>query len=113
MGCYFPLCRLLPPPTVSVPELLWRTVPRPALAWRDWNGDVCVRNHCSGNTHLLGPLAGRVLLVLAARGSAATVADLAAAIEAPAAVQASDWSASIEDVLSEFERLGLVMPEVR
>ncbi|MBA3507296.1 MAG: hypothetical protein H0T80_16155, partial [Betaproteobacteria bacterium] len=67
----------------------------------------------SGSTHLLGPLAGQVMLALVARDAAATVDDLAAALETPAAVQASDWTASIEDVLSEFERLGLALPDVR
>ncbi len=62
---------------------------------------------------MLGPLAGRVLLALTARDNAATVADLAVAIAAPAAVQASDWTASIEGVLAEFERLGLALPEMR
>ncbi len=98
---------------MSVPALRWRAVPREALAWRDWNGDFVVRNHRSGSTHLLGPLAGQVMLALVARDAAATVDDLAAALETPAAVQASDWTASIEDVLSEFERLGLALPDVR
>ena len=98
---------------MSVPALRWRTVPREALAWRDWDGDFVVRNHRSGSTHLLGPLAGQVLLALTARDAAVTVEELAATLEAPAAVQASDWTASIEEVLSEFERLGLALPEMR
>ena len=98
---------------MSAPELFWRTVPRHALAWRDWDGDFVVRNHCTGDTHLLGPLAGRVLLALTARDDAATVDSLAVAIERPAAVQVSDWTVSIAEVLSEFERLGLVVPESR
>ena len=105
-GCYSPLI-------VSFPELRWRTVPREALAWRDWSGDFVVRNQCTGSTHLLGPLAGQVMLALTARNAALTVDELAATLEAPAAVQASDWTASIEEVLSEFERLGLVLPEAR
>jgi len=98
---------------VSVPAFRWRTVPREALAWRDWDGDFVVRNHLSGSTHLLGPLAGQVMLALLALDDPATVDDLAAALEAPAAVQASDWTASIEGVLAEFERLGLALPEMR
>jgi len=98
---------------VSVPALRWRAVPREALAWRDWNGDFVVRNHCSGSTHLLGPLAGRVLLALIAIDRAATVDDLATELQAPAAIEEPDWRASIEGVLSEFKRLGLALTEVR
>ena len=95
------------------PVLRWRAVPREALAWRDWNGDLCVRNHCSGNTHLLGPLAGQILLTLTALDEAATIDDLAVALTAPAGGEASERIASIEDVLTEFERLGLAFPEQR
>ena len=98
---------------MSVPALRWRTVPPDALVWRDWNGDFVVRNHSSGSTHLLGPLAGRVLLALITMRRAATVDDLAAGLEAPATIEEPDWLMSIEAVLSEFERLGLALPEVR
>lgn len=98
---------------MSVPVLRWRSVPRQALAWRDWDGDVVVRNHHSGSTHLLAPLAGRVLAALAALDAAVTVDDLAVALETPAGVCGPDWSSSIEGVLAEFERLGLAQPEAR
>jgi len=96
---------------VSFPALRWRTVPRQALAWRDWVGDVVVRNHLSGSTHLLTPLAGWVLLALTARDNAATVDDLVVALKALGAAGEPDWSSSIEGALAEFERLGLAQPE--
>jgi len=96
---------------VSLPALRWRSVPRQALAWRDWDGNFVVRNETSGSTHLLAPLAGRVLLALIARVDTATVDDLAAALATPGAACGPEWSSSIEGVLAEFERLGLARSE--
>jgi len=98
---------------VSVTELRWRAVPREDLAWRSWNGDFVFRNQCTGSTHLLGPLAGEVLLLLSARDHPATIDDLAAALTASAGVPAVDCAGAIEEMLPEFERLGLALPDER
>jgi len=92
--------------------LRWRSVPRAALAWREWDGDFVVRNDRSGSTHLLGPLAGSILLALTAMDGAGSVDDLAIALEAPVPIE-PNWRDSIEGALSEFERLELARPDAR
>ena len=85
----------------------WRSVPADAIAWREWDGEVVVRNEITGSSHLLAPLAGRVLRTLLAAdaelGVEAVVARLADALDpgAPASY------AAVEEVLAEFRRLGL------
>jgi hypothetical protein len=91
------------------PALRWRSVPIEAIAWREWNGEFVVRNERSGSTHLLGPLAGQVLKVLAAADRPLSGAE----IEGRFAVTTGHSlgaGAEIEAVLSEFGRLGLAEP---
>lgn len=86
----------------------WHTVCREALTWRQLDGEVAVYNAQSGSTHLLEPLAGDVLRTLVEEGSGMTVPDLISRLRGNvAADDFSDWFAAIENVLSEFERLGL------
>jgi hypothetical protein len=79
--------------------LRWRSVPPEALVWRELDGELAVRNAETGSTHLLGALAGKVLQALIEAHCALTVDELIARLR-------SDTS-TIEDVLTEFERLGL------
>jgi PqqD family protein of HPr-rel-A system len=65
-----------------------------------------VRNAASGSTHLLGPLAAEVLQALVAAQSDLRVADLAARLRDDTAPEAQ-WHGAIQEVLTEFERLGL------
>ncbi len=96
----------------SLPALRWRSVPSDAIVWREWDGEFVVRNERSGSSHLLGPLAGRVLQVLLEANGVLSIADIAARIgEVSATMGTSDQCAAIEEVLSEFERLGLAEPE--
>ena len=96
-------------PSASTP--VWRCVPPDAIVWREWDGDVVVRNERSGSSHLLGPLAGRVLQILLESESALSVADIAARLGDPQAVAAdSEWRAAIDEVLVEFHRLELAEP---
>ncbi len=92
----------------------WRSVSVDAIVWREWNGEFVVRNERSGSTHLLGPLAGEVLRVLLDAGEGLGVADIAACLDhGPKAASDSSLPAAIEEVLSEFKRLGLAEPEVQ
>jgi PqqD family protein of HPr-rel-A system len=98
--------------STSVPH--WRSVPPDAIAWRAWDAEFVVRNERSGSSHLLGPLAGRVLQVLLEAEGALSVADIAARLgDQPAAAAGPDQNAAIDAVLSEFKRLGLAEPERR
>src|ERR1700674_1811461 len=84
----------------------WRCVPPDAIVWREWDGEFVVRNERSGSTHLLGPLAGRVLQVLLEADGALSVGAIAARGGDPqAAAAGSDWCAAIDEVLAEFHRL--------
>ena len=92
--------------------LHWRSVPTDAIAWHKWDGEFVVRNERTGSTHLLGPLAGRVLQALLEADGTRSAAELEAGLgDQPAA--ASDGNVAIDAVLSEFQRLGLAEPERR
>jgi PqqD family protein of HPr-rel-A system len=92
----------------------WRSVAPDAIVWREWDGEFVVRNECSGSSHLLAPLAGRVLQVLLGADGALGVADIAATLSHElAAADATDSYAAIDAVLAEFKRLGLAEPEQR
>lgn len=97
--------------SVSSSALRWRGVPRDAIAWRRWEGEVVVRNERTGSTHLLAPLAGRILLTLIEADAALGRTEIAACLEGDLAGRlAEEQSAAVDEVLSEFERLGLAEP---
>jgi len=82
------------------------------LTWRELDGDVVVRNACSGSTHLLEPLAGRVLRALIDTSNGMTIEDLVARLHPDTAPEGrAEGFAAIEAVLSEFQRLGLAEQE--
>ena len=94
---------------VSAPS--WRSVPLGAIVWREWDGEFVVRNECSGSSHLLGLLAGKVLQVLLEADGALSVEAIAARLGEPQeAVGDADWCAAIDEVLAEFHRLELALP---
>ena len=97
---------------MSAPAVRWRSVPCEALLCREWDHNVVVRNDRSGSTHLLGPLAGRVLQILVEADCARSIEELKAGLnEELSEDDASDWLPAIEAILSEFHRLGLAEPE--
>jgi len=90
----------------------WRSVPVDAIVWREWDGELVIRNERSGSTHLLGPLAGAVLRVLLGAEAALSAADIAARLDDPQNSAADPaLHAAVEEVLSEFRRLGLAEAE--
>jgi PqqD family protein of HPr-rel-A system len=95
----------------SLSALRWRSVRPDAIAMREWDGEFVVRNECSGSTHLLGSLAGRVLQVLLETGRPLDVPGIAAKLGGR--FQVFDQRSSIDAVLAEFERLGLAEPALR
>jgi hypothetical protein len=98
---------------MSSPSVLrWRSVAPDAIDWREWDGEIVVRNERTGSTHLLGPLAGRVLQVLLEADGALSVGDIAVRLgQEPAATATADGRAAIDAVLSDFRRLLLAEPE--
>jgi PqqD family protein of HPr-rel-A system len=92
----------------------WRSVPVDAITWREWDGEFVVRNERSGSTHLLGPLAGAVLRVLLEAEAGLCVAEIASRLkDPPSAASGSSLNAAIDEILSEFRRLGLAEPEAQ
>jgi PqqD family protein of HPr-rel-A system len=90
----------------------WRCVPDDALAWREWDGESVVRNERTGSTHLLAPLAAEILKLLSAAPAGLNSADLATRLADSAASRQADTIA-VEEVLREFRRLGLALPEAQ
>ena len=62
--------------SLSAPR--WRRVPRDAIVWREWDGELVVRNERSGSSHLLSPLAATVLQILLEADDALSVGAIAA-----------------------------------
>ena len=86
----------------------WRTVPAEALIWREFDGELVLRNAMTGNTHLLQPPAAEVLRTLIAEKQGLTAAELAARIGDD--VEQEGWRTAMEELLGEFKRLGLAGP---
>jgi PqqD family protein of HPr-rel-A system len=92
---------------------LWRCVPVDALVWREWEGELAVRNERTGSTHLLGPLAGSVLQLLMLAEPGLSVAELAARLRDNLPPGSLQSEAAIDEVLAEFRRLGLAESDRR
>ena len=97
-------------PMLPNPQARWRALPDDALAWREWGGEVVVFNEQTGSTHLLGELAGEVLLRLVAADGGATAAAIATDLSDNPGDDAG-WTGAVAEVLSEFARLGLAQPD--
>jgi len=104
----------------SIHASRWRSVSSDAILWREWNSEFVVRNERSGNTHLLGLLAGRVLQVLVEADGDLGVGEIALRLGerwpgelGSRAADSPDRRAAIAEVLSEFRRLGLAECEAR
>ena len=87
----------------------WRISRVEALAWRELDDEVVLRNELTGSTHLLDSLAADLLLTLVKADAAPTAAELAAAL-ASAGETPRELLSSIEATLSEFQRLRIAEP---
>jgi hypothetical protein len=87
-------------------------VPRYEIALREWDGEFVVRNESTGNSHLLGLLAGRVLSVLLDARGPLGAAEIATRLDtAVLPMETGQTHDAVEEVLAEFCRLGLAEPE--
>ena len=77
----------------------WRCLAADALAWRELEGEIVLRNAHTGSTHLVGALAAEVLRALIAARAGVALGELAARLPGE--------RTAIEEVLRDFERLGL------
>jgi PqqD family protein of HPr-rel-A system len=92
--------------------LRWQTIPREALVWRDWEGEIVVYNGRTGNTHLLNSLCGLVLKRLYQLDSALSVQELTETIRLIERIEplATTLIEEIGSTLEELRRFGLVQP---
>ena len=84
----------------------WQLASPDALAWRELEGEIVVRNAQTGSTHLLEPLATEVFRLLVARSEGLSIEELVAALRVEGDAD-DEWYARVQTVLAEFKRLGL------
>jgi len=82
----------------------WQAVPPDALTLRELDGELAVRNALTGSTHLLEAPAAGVLAALIDAETGLTVPELTARTRDALA------PADMEELLAEFQRLGLAEP---
>lgn len=86
----------------------WSLVSADAIAWRDFDGDIVVRNAHTGSTHLLERFPAEILRLLLQAGGPVSVEDLEARLpQTGGNGESEQWLTAIEEVLKEFQRLGL------
>ena len=88
----------------------WRIPRVEALAWRDLDDEVIVRNELTGSTHLLDSLAAEILLTLISANRALSAGELAEALAGSEGETEPELLPSIEATLSQFQRLGIAEP---
>jgi PqqD family protein of HPr-rel-A system len=86
----------------------WRAA-HGALIWREWEGQLVVRNARSGSTHLLSPSGTTVLLALIRAGCGMDVSELALQHFGVKSID-SEEGVGLVAVLEKLEELGLVEP---
>jgi PqqD family protein of HPr-rel-A system len=92
--------------------LRWSSLPADAIAWREFDGAIVVRNARTGSTHLLERFPAEVLRTMMEADGPMSVPELEARLSLPAAgdEDGAQWSTAIEEVLKDFYRLGLAEP---
>ena len=80
------------------PSVRWRPAPCAALAWREWDDVLVIRNGNSGSTHLLNALARTVMLELVRSDHALRAAELAAKLSG--FIDEHDLRATTETILA-------------
>jgi PqqD family protein of HPr-rel-A system len=89
---------------------MWCPVAPDAVAWREWEGEVVLYNHATGDTHHLDPFGGSVMLSLLRHPGGirmrALLQEISAGFETePIAQLAGD----VERVLADLARLHLAV----
>ena len=90
----------------------WSSLSADAIAWREFDGAVVVRNARTGSTHLLERFPAEVLRTMMGADGPMSVSELEARLSLPATgdENGAQWSTAIEEVLQNFHRLGLIEP---
>jgi hypothetical protein len=96
-----------------LPTVRWQIAASEVIDWREWGDEFVVRVASRSETHLLDAAAGSILLVLLAERAALTVdamyerATDGAESSAESSMTAAERQ-SLQAILAEFERLGIV-----
>jgi PqqD family protein of HPr-rel-A system len=91
----------------------WQVAATEVIDWREWGDEFVVRVASRSETHLLNAAAGSILLVLLDAHAALTLDEICATATQDADPSAaSDMTAaerqSLQTILADFERLGIV-----
>ena len=85
----------------------WRLISDQALHFRSWEDEFVVYNSLSGDTHLLGSTAARILLKLQQAPSNSTT--LAESLAPPLhAERDEEFAAQVEHILADLDTLALI-----
>ena len=88
----------------------WSAIPAEALAWRQFEGEIVVRNGRTASTHHLDGLSAEVLLALVEVRGPVTVDELAARLHVGGDNADDQWRTALQEILRDFERVGLAEP---
>lgn len=90
----------------------WSSLSADAIAWREFDGAIVVRNARTGSTHLLERFPAEVLRTMMEADGPMSVPELEARLSLRGAgdEDGAQWSTAIEEVLQDFHRLGLAQP---
>jgi PqqD family protein of HPr-rel-A system len=92
-------------------ESLWRTPAPDAVVWREWEGEMVVYNHLTGNTHHLNALGGMVLSSLLRHPGGIALSALVHAIADDVGMAPDpELRSGVERALSELAELRLASP---
>ena len=91
----------------------WSSVPAEALTWRQFEGEIVVRNGRTASTHHLEGLSAEVLRALIDIGRPITVEELADCLGVERDNADDQWRSALQEILREFERVGLAEAATR
>ena len=87
-----------------MPVAVWRSF---SLSYKSWDDSIVVFNHASGSTHLINPVAAKILFAL--QNQPLSVAELCHQITADVELDADEEIVQrVEAVLNTLDGLGLV-----
>ena len=85
----------------------WRAPSGSRLHWRSWDDEFVVYDSASGDTHLLDSVPAETLKIL--ERQSANLSELVDMVAASLTIEAdSELSTYLDELLSQFEKLGLV-----
>ena len=91
----------------------WRSVSPEALVWRDFDGEIVLRNSRTGSTHLLDRFSAGILRLLIETREVLSAQEIR--VRLGGGTQGGDdigeWESAIQEVLSELRRLELAEPQ--